>query len=258
MAKKTTEVAVAEETKQTMPTLAGANPLNSMMAVAEELSKSDIIPKEFQRKPANCLIAVQLANRLKADPFMVMQNTDVIYGKPALRSTFIIACINGSGKLLGNLKFELDEKETKCRAWGIEKETGAKLFGPKITMEMANAEGWTTKNGSKWKTMPGVMLRYRAASFFGRLQCPEILNGIYSTEEVEEMGASVSGEDVIDVFADDAAAGALTESKAQSANVTEDVAENTITQTPEDMEITPEMEEAANAYFEEHENEVDE
>lgn len=227
------------EEKQTMPTL-NNNPINSMMAVAEKLSESDIIPKEFQKKPANCLIAVQLANRLKADPFMVMQNTDVIYGKPALRSTFIIACINGSGKLLGNLKFELNEKCTKCRAWGIEKETGAKLFGPTITMEMAQAEGWVAKNGSKWKTMPEIMLRYRAASFFGRLQCPEILNGIYSTEEVEEMGAVATTQEVVDVFADD---------------VTDATPEPAAAE-PQQMEITADMQKMADEYFEEAENEV--
>lgn len=243
MSKK--ELTTVEEKTQAMPTVAGNNPLTAMMSVAEELSKSDIIPKEFQKKPANCLIAVQLANRLKADPFMVMQNTDVIYGKPALRSTFIIACINGSGKLLGNLKFELNEKCTKCRAWGIEKETGAKLYGPTITMEMAQAEGWIAKNGSKWKTMPEIMLRYRAASFFGRLQCPEILNGIYSTEEVEEMSVNIPTQEVVDVFADD--------------DVTDVVAENETTEQSEnsgELEITPEMEEMANSYFEDVENEA--
>lgn len=225
--------------QQALPTVQNTQ-LNNALAVATELSKSDIIPKEFQKKPANCLIAIQLANRLKADPFMVMQNTDVIYGKPALRSTFIIACINGSGKLLGNLKFELNEKETKCRAWGIEKETGSRLYGPTVTMEMAQAEGWTTKNGSKWKTMPGVMLRYRAASFFGRIQCPEILNGIYSTEEMEEMQTPAALE-VTDVFEDDTK---------ETDNKKQEVA-------PE-MEITPEMEAAANAYFEEEEYEANE
>jgi hypothetical protein len=51
-------------------------------------------------------------------------------------------------------------------------------------MDMANAEGWTSKNGSKWKTMPEVMLRYRAASFFARMNCPEISMGIYTSDEI--------------------------------------------------------------------------
>lgn len=226
-------------TEQTMPTLSSNNQLNTALAVAEELSKSDIIPKEFQKKPANCLIAVELANRLKASPFQVMQNMDVIYGRPALRSSFVIACINNSGKIIGSLKFEMNEKATKCRAWAIEKETGSKLYGPTVTMEMAQAEGWATKNGSKWKTMPDLMLRYRAAAFFGRLYCPEILNGMYTDDEVKDFDNKQPTE-IIDVFSD--------------------TNETIETKTESEMEITPEMEAAANAYFEEQEganNEAD-
>lgn len=206
---------------------------NTAMKIAEELAKSDIIPKEFQKKPANCLIAVELANRLKASPFQVMQNMDVIYGRPALRSAFIIACINNSGKIIGSLKFEMNEKTTKCRAWAIEKETGARLNGPTITLEMAEKEGWLTKSGSKWKTMPDLMLRYRAASFFGRLYCPEILNGMYSEDEITYM-KSAENMTATDIFAEPEV---FPEEPAKG----------------EEMEITQEMEDAANAYFEAHE-----
>lgn len=206
---------------------------NTAMKIAEELAKSDIIPKEFQKKPANCLIAVEVANRLKASPFQVMQNMDVIYGRPALRSAFIIACINNSGKIIGSLKFEMNEKTTKCRAWAIEKETGARLNGPTITLEMAEKEGWLTKSGSKWKTMPDLMLRYRAASFFGRLYCPEILNGMYSEDEITDM-KSAENMTATDIFAEPEV---FPEEPAKG----------------EEMEITQEMEDAANAYFEAHE-----
>lgn len=230
------EVATVE---QTLPTLSDNKQLNTALAVAEELSKSDIIPKEFQKKPANCLIAVELANRLNASPFQVMQNMDVIYGRPALRSSFVIACINNSGKIIGSLKFEMNEKTTKCRAWAIEKETGAKLTGPTVTMEMAEKEGWLTKNGSKWKTMPDLMLRYRAAAFFGRLYCPEILNGMYTDDEVTDIKQPMIT-DVVDVFEDEEETPSLTPSPEER-----------------ETEITPEMEEMANEYFEEAENEVE-
>jgi hypothetical protein len=55
---------------------------------------------------------------------------------------------------------------------------------------MAAAEGWTTKKASKWLTMPELMLQYRAAAFFGRVYCPEILNGLYSEQEVTDIGTS--------------------------------------------------------------------
>ena len=198
MAKK--EIVKVEET-QNLPTLQQGSPLDNAKVIAAELAKSDIIPKEFQNKPANCLIAVELANRLNASPFQVMQNMDVIYGRPSLRSSFVIACINNSGKIKGSLKFEIDANHTKCRAWATEKETGEKLIGPTITMEMAQSEGWLGKNGSKWKTMPDLMLRYRAAAFFGRLYCPEILNGMYTEDEVKDF-AENNNEKVIDVFAE--------------------------------------------------------
>jgi hypothetical protein len=52
---------------------------------------------------------------------------------------------------------------------------------------MASAEGWATKAGSKWKTMPELMLRYRAAAFFGRLYAPDILMGMQTAEEAADV-----------------------------------------------------------------------
>lgn len=54
-------------------------------------------------------------------------------------------------------------------------------------MEMAKAEGWVGKSGSKWKTMPELMIRYRAAAFWGRLYVPEIMMGMHTMEEIEDV-----------------------------------------------------------------------
>lgn len=230
--------------------------LNTPMAMAVELSKSDIIPKEFQKKPANCLIAVELANRLKASPFQVMQNMDVIYGRPALRSAFVIACINNSGKIIGSLKFETDKEGTKCRAWAVERETGSRLIGPTITLDMAKAEGWLTKNGSKWKTMPDLMLRYRAASFFGRLYCPEILNGMYTEDEANDIQKAQPA-DIIDPFeVQQITAAAVEEPKEPPIETTPEInheVKDEVEATSEAMEVTAEMEQMANEYFEANE-----
>ena len=45
-------------------------------------------------------------------------------------------------------------------------------------MKMAKAEGWLSKAGSKWQTMPLQMLQYRAYTFFARVNCPEKLLGV--------------------------------------------------------------------------------
>lgn len=70
-----------------------------------------------------------------------------------------------------------------CVATATVRDSGEKIEGPKITMEMAKAEGWLTKTGSKWLTMPELMLRYRAAAFFARLYAPDITLGMQTSEE---------------------------------------------------------------------------
>ena len=58
-------------------------------------------------------------------------------------------------------------------------------------MQLALDEGWIQKKGSKWRTMPEVMLRYRAASLFGKLYAPELLMGLQSKDEIEDIAGEV-------------------------------------------------------------------
>ena len=51
---------------------------------------------------------------------------------------------------------------------------------------MAKAEGWLSKEGSKWKTLPELMLCYRSASFFAKIHCPEVILGMQSKQELED------------------------------------------------------------------------
>ena len=110
----------------------------------------------------------------------------MIQGRPSWSAQFLIASVNGSGKY--DMELQFDEKADKagkpfsCQCWTMKGDR--KVTGPIIDMEMAKAEGWTTKSMSKWKTMPQIMLRYRAASFFARMNCPELTLGFYTQEEV--------------------------------------------------------------------------
>lgn len=220
-----TENAIAVKTDSTLSVFSTEENFKNAMVMAEQLSKSDMIPATYKGKPENCVIALELSNRLKLSPFLVMQNMYIVQGKPAWSSSFIISCINGSGRFSGPLKFEMDANKTKCRAYATEKVSGEKLVGPLITMEMAQAEGWLGKNGSKWKTMPELMLRYRAAAFFGRLYCPEIINGMMTDDEAQDI-RPIQDDDVVDVFAEPAE------------------------EPKQEMEVTAEMEAMANEYFE--------
>jgi exonuclease I len=158
------------------------------MQMAKALAESTIVPQTYQKNTSNCLIAIEQAQRMKISPLMVMQNLYPIQGRPSWSSKFLIASINASGKF--DMELQYDEEKDKdgkpfsCMAWTTK--NGRRVEGMKVDMQMAKDEGWLTKNGSKWKTMPQLMLRYRAASFFSSLNCPELTMGIYTREEIED------------------------------------------------------------------------
>ena len=162
---------------------------------------------------SNCVVALDMAQRMNANPLMIMQNLHIIEGRPSWSSQFIIAAINGCGKF-SPLRFDvewLDEmdatystfewvegrkqerkhtiriRNARCVAWALEKATGERLESAPVTMEMAVAEGWYGKNGSKWRSMPDLMLRYRSAAFFGRIYAPELLMGLPAAEELHDV-----------------------------------------------------------------------
>lgn len=161
-----------------------ADLFNHAQRVAGMLSKSDLTPKQFKDNVANCLIALEMANRIGASPLMVMQNLYIVHGKPAWSSTFLIATVNGCGKF-SPLRYEEDAVDGgRTRAWAIDKSNNEKIYGVWVSMKMAKEEGWLDKAGSKWKTMPELMRRYRASAFFARQFAPELSMGIHTQEEV--------------------------------------------------------------------------
>ena len=164
----------------------------SAQRIAASLADSALVPNAYrgQQGLPNCIVAIEIANRMGMSPFQVMQNLNVIHGRPSWSSQFVIGLIKTCGQFEG-FNWERGEGWSECHAF-IKDGAGTPVTGPRITLDMAKREGWT-KN-SKWQSMPGVMLDYRAATAFGRLYIPELLLGLCSVEENEVIEAEVSVE----------------------------------------------------------------
>lgn len=172
--------------------------LNDATEIAKQLSSSNLVPEAYKNNVPNTLIALEMANRVGTTPFMVMQNLDIIQGKPSWRASFIIAALQSCGRF-GTHNFEWNRKDENdneinrqhdsfgCRMVAPDKHTGELYKGPWITWKMVKAEGWDKRKGSKWVTMPELMFQYRAATLFGRLYAPDILTGMHSAEEVQDI-----------------------------------------------------------------------
>lgn len=169
----------------------------SAQRMAKALASSSLVPEAYRNNLPNVLIAMELSSRVGASVFAVMQNIDIIHGRPSWRATFLIATVNACGRFTP-LRFRWEGKQGTddwgCRAVARDKVDGEECIGALITVDLAKTEGWYGKNGSKWKTMPEQMLMYRAAAFWARAYAPELALGMQTTDEVQD----IQGPSVID------------------------------------------------------------
>lgn len=198
---KTAEALVApQQTDEYALTPAGqaTKKFEVLQRKAKMLTTSTIVPDSYRGNVGNCVIALEMAERMGVVPLMVMQNLYIVHGNPAWSSKFLIASINAS-KRFSPLRFEFKGEEGHtdygCRCYAYEasdRDHKEPLYGDWITMDMANKEGWTKKSGSKWLSMPNQMLRYRAAAFWQRVYCPEISMGLLTAEEAEDIAVDTT------------------------------------------------------------------
>ncbi len=219
---------------------------NLLEKAAKRFSQSPFVPESYRGENGlgACVVAVDMAIRMKAAPLMVMQNLYLIDGKPGWSAQWCIAQVNNCGRF-SPLEYEIidyGEQEFEyvavdwvnnsrqynkkkvilqnigCTAFATELRTGKIIRGVEVTMEMAVKEGWYGKKSSKWQTMEPIMLRYRAASFFCKLYAPELLMGLQTAEELQ---------DIIDITPQGEVINQTTERlKRKTKNVTSNVKEN--------------------------------
>ena len=185
--------------------------------IAKPLSESNFVPAAYKGNLGDCIIAVEIACRLQILPLTVMQNLCVVKGNPTWKAKFLIGCVNTCGRYttldyrftidgkVGEVSYKtwvkLEGKNTEvlkpfdqpdldnvvCVAYAIEKATGRELVSPPVSIRMAVGEGWYSKDGSKWPTMPDLMLRYRAASYWASTFAPEMTMGFRTEEEARDI-----------------------------------------------------------------------
>lgn len=183
---------LVDEPKKKIEVAREVIPMEKLMEMADTLSKSTIVPVVYQRRPENCFVALDMASRMGLSPMVVMQNLYVIQGKPSWSGSAMASLIRSSNQFT-NVELHFVGQEGSD-SWGAyvtatRVSNGKLLKGSTVTIGMAKKEGWYQKGGSKWQTIPELMLSYRAYAFFGRVYAPELLMGLQSAEEVEDVAS---------------------------------------------------------------------
>ena len=159
---------------------------------AKAFVATDFFPTHLRKgnETANigtALIVLDLAQRMNIGALEVAQSIYIIHGKPSFETKFLVARLNSSGLLKGRLQTIVSPDGNSAHCEAIDAQTGQLLKGTTITMEMARREGWLSKNGSKWQTMPELMMKYRAQSFFINEFFPEVKYGLKTSDEAEDI-----------------------------------------------------------------------
>lgn len=183
-------VAQATTSNESINAFSSIQAFEDAQRMVKVFANSQLVPATFKGDIGACLIAMNMANRMGADILQVMQSLYIVHGKPSFSSAFLIACFNRCGRF-STIRYRMGgEPHTdtwSCTAVATELASGEVVEGVTVTIAMAKSEGWYNKTGSKWKTMPELMMRYRAATFLIRSVAPEIALGFQTLEEVRDV-----------------------------------------------------------------------
>jgi len=148
---------------------------------AKYLADSDLVPKDFQRKPGNCFVAMQWGAELGLKPLQSVQSIAVINGRPAMWGDALLALVRSS-PLCEFVIEEDDGKQAVCRV----KRRGEPEQSRTFSTDDAKAAGLSGKQGP-WTQYPKRMRQLRARAFALRDVFPDVLRGMAMAEEAQDI-----------------------------------------------------------------------
>lgn len=198
-----TAIVTAQHNAGYVSPLEKINSYNDLLRAGELFAASQLVPAAFKGKPGDCAIAFDLAMRLNLNPLSIFQQLYIINGRPSLSAQYMIALVNRSGRFTcvnwdegidGDVEFSSYGKTRKipnyyATAFFKSVETGEILKSTRVDVRLALTNGWLSKDGSKWQTIPAQMCRYRSAAFLIRSYAPEIAMGLPFSDELEDINA---------------------------------------------------------------------
>jgi hypothetical protein len=150
------------------------------------LSRSQMVPKNYQNKPEDVLVAVQWGYEIGLAPLQALQNISVINGKPSVYGDAAMALVQAS-PVCEDVQESIEGDGTSnpvaiCRV----KRRGRSEVVSKYSVEDAKRAGLWGKQGP-WTQYPKRMLQMRARGFALRDAFPDVLKGLITAEEAQDM-----------------------------------------------------------------------
>ena len=167
-----------------LPTLNPTN-LTEAMEFAKFVSTSGHIPKQFQGKPNDILVAIQWGYEIGLAPMQALQNIAVINGRPSLWGDSLIAVCKHHPEWRGIEETYIEEEDkavciVKRNVHGETEVTRAEFsYKDAQKARLANKPG-------PWQDYPRRMMQLRARGFALRDAFPDAIKGLITTEEAQD------------------------------------------------------------------------
>lgn len=185
---ETQEMVISKPINKNLTMWNDTKTFNTTYKMAKILSQSTILPEKYRNKPGDCMLLIDIANLKRTSPLIVAQLSQVVKGNFTWSGQGCKSMIDGCGKYISSDYIEVGERDKDTWGYYLQAvdQNGKIVNGVSVTIAMAKSEGWYGRN-EKWKNMPELMLKYRCASFFAKTECPSVLMGFQTTEEIEDV-----------------------------------------------------------------------
>ncbi|AKR48461.1 hypothetical protein [Acetobacter pasteurianus] len=160
---------------------------NELFTFSKMAANSDLMPKDYKGKPENIMIAVQMGSELGLAPMQAIQNIAVINGRPSVWGDAMLALVRGSGKC-ASVKEYFEGEGDNLRAVCVAK----RIDGDEVTGDFSIADAKRANLFGKqgpWQQYTRRMLQMRARGFALRDAFPDVLRGLISGEEAQDIPA---------------------------------------------------------------------
>jgi hypothetical protein len=159
--------------------------LTEAIALAKMMAASEIVPKDYQKKPANIIVAIQFGAEIGLPPMQSLQSVSVINGRPALWGDGALALCSG------HPDFEdIQESTEGTVATCIVKRRGRSPVIRKFSDDDAAKAGLLNKG--PWIQYRNRMRQMRARGFALRDSFADVLKGISLAEEAMDIPTDTS------------------------------------------------------------------
>lgn len=157
--------------------------LNTELRAAETMAQADMLPDRFKGKPANVLVAREIAQAIGEAPWVVMSELYFVGNVPTFSAKYMRSRVRAAGHIL-RTNFNAETQTATCTI--IRSDDPDYEHTVSWDMKKAHAHGLGDKG--HWKKNPELMLKNRAVSECVREACNEVMGGVnYTPDEAEQM-----------------------------------------------------------------------